>query len=722
MTSNSNNPYVGPRTFTRQESDRFFGREREGRELFSLVVSERLVLFYAQSGAGKSSLLNTRLIPQLQGAGFAVLPTGRVSGELPQGVAEVGNIFAFNLMLSLDQSSSDSQQFAHLPLTDFLADLVSDDGEHYRYESEATLKGAGAQAEAEGYVPVPHVLIIDQFEEIVTHHPIYWSQREDFFRQLDRAMADDPLLWIVLTFREDYLAALEPYAPLLVGNMRARFSMQRMGSEAALEAIKKPAAQAGRPFAPGVAESLVDNLRQVRVESPLSPPVSGGSEAFPPSQGGLRGVLGQFVEPVQLQVVCYQLWENLKGRPAGEITGEHLQVCGDIDQALLAFYEQAIAKVFTETGETEIDLRDWFEHKLITEAGTRGSVYRGVEKTEGISTRTADLLVNQFLLRTEHRAGGAWYELVHDRFIEPILQSNQTWREQQPLLQVARSWEMSGKSAHQLLADQALQEALASNWHGLGPLVEEFLGASQVAQRDKEAKLQAEKEAQHQHELQQAQTLAEAERQRAEAQAKAARRLRWTAIALGLFILTTVIGVVLAIYAGLLRTENVLKDAVITTSLPLNGRLYIAVDATGKAINLTDTMSGRSISLTGGHTDEIAKFSLNENAAYLASSDVGGTTVVWDLSTGQAIAKLDGHTKTVRYVVFSPDGRLLATGGDDGTTRLWDTSTWQQTRVLNSEGGSIISVAFWEDSSLLVTATSEGSYTIWDPWTGEKVK
>ena len=57
------NPYVGPRTFTRQERDRFFGREREANDLFSLVVSERLVLFYAQSGAGKSSLINTRLIP-----------------------------------------------------------------------------------------------------------------------------------------------------------------------------------------------------------------------------------------------------------------------------------------------------------------------------------------------------------------------------------------------------------------------------------------------------------------------------------------------------------------------------------------------------------------------------------------------------------------------------------------------------------------------------------
>ena len=49
------NPYVGPRTFTQAESTVFFGREREARELLSLVISQRLVLFYAQSGAGKSS-------------------------------------------------------------------------------------------------------------------------------------------------------------------------------------------------------------------------------------------------------------------------------------------------------------------------------------------------------------------------------------------------------------------------------------------------------------------------------------------------------------------------------------------------------------------------------------------------------------------------------------------------------------------------------------------
>ena len=32
------NPYVGPRTFSHNEADRFFGREREARDLFSLAA------------------------------------------------------------------------------------------------------------------------------------------------------------------------------------------------------------------------------------------------------------------------------------------------------------------------------------------------------------------------------------------------------------------------------------------------------------------------------------------------------------------------------------------------------------------------------------------------------------------------------------------------------------------------------------------------------------
>ena len=64
----SQNPYVGPRTFTYEDREHFFGRESEAAALLARVISQRLLLFYAQSGAGKSSLINTRLVPNLREA------------------------------------------------------------------------------------------------------------------------------------------------------------------------------------------------------------------------------------------------------------------------------------------------------------------------------------------------------------------------------------------------------------------------------------------------------------------------------------------------------------------------------------------------------------------------------------------------------------------------------------------------------------------------------
>lgn len=530
------NPYVGPRTFTQRESDRFFGREREAQELLSLVISERLTLFYAQSGAGKSSLINARLVPQLRATGFPVLPIGRVSGQLPAGIREVDNIYCFNLFLSLDESDGPPARFAHMPLAQFLSRLTSLDGQQYYYAEESAL--LEPVLEEEGFEETPYVLIIDQFEEIFTAHPDRWQDRADFFKQLDQAMSDDPLLWVVLTLREDYVANLDPFTHLIPGNLRGRFYMQRMDYQAALEAIQKPAEKFGRPFAPGVAESLVDNLRQIRV----------GVQ----TPGQAETQLGQFVEPVQLQVVCYQLWENLKDKTAGEITRQDLQELGDVDKALAQFYEQAIAEVVEKDLVSEIEVRNWFETQLITEAGTRGLVYRGVAETGGLPNQAVDLLVSRFLLRTEVKSGGTWYELVHDRLVEPILQANQAWRLKQPLIQMVQDWVDSDRPVNKLLAGQQLQEALAGDWQALGYSVAEFINASQEAEQLKISALQAEKEAQRQRELEQAQALAEEQRKRAEEQARASRRLRL--LALGMTVITIV-----AITAALVAVWSTLK-------------------------------------------------------------------------------------------------------------------------------------------------------------------
>ena len=73
-------PYIGPRAFGRNHEDqnRFFGRDQEVDEIVNLIFSHQAVLIYAQSGAGKTSILNAQVIPQLEKKRIRVLPVATV--------------------------------------------------------------------------------------------------------------------------------------------------------------------------------------------------------------------------------------------------------------------------------------------------------------------------------------------------------------------------------------------------------------------------------------------------------------------------------------------------------------------------------------------------------------------------------------------------------------------------------------------------------------------
>src|SRR5438132_2963091 len=83
-------PYVGPRPFTRGDPEAghgLFGRDADRDALFNLLISQRIVLMYSPSGAGKTSLIEASLVPVLEAEGLQVLPMGRV-GLAPDSAAE----------------------------------------------------------------------------------------------------------------------------------------------------------------------------------------------------------------------------------------------------------------------------------------------------------------------------------------------------------------------------------------------------------------------------------------------------------------------------------------------------------------------------------------------------------------------------------------------------------------------------------------------------------
>lgn len=62
--------------------------------------------------------------------------------------------------------------------------------------------------------------------------------------------------------------------------------------------------------------------------------------------------------------------------------------------------------------------------------------------------------------RREQRRGATWFELAHDRLIEPVRTDNAAWREAHftPMQRQAALWEESGRPEGMLLGGAALVE------------------------------------------------------------------------------------------------------------------------------------------------------------------------------------------------------------------------------------------------------------------------
>ena len=387
-------PFVGPEPFRREDAWRFFGRGDVTDELFSLLLASRTLLLYSQSGAGKTSLINAGLLPLAEDEGFDILPPARLQGVFPAGASTegIGSPYTFFTLASWDWmgctgTSRPCTVAEALRLRPKPLDRFGD--------------------------PAPRLVVLDQFEELFTAFPQYWQHRSRYLEDLAAALEQDPGLHVLICLREEYLADILNLAYVLPDRGRTQFRLSRLRHDNAVEAVELPIQATGRTFADGVVARLVEDLMRIRVET---------------MPGEAMEVLGEFVEPVQLQVVCSSLWRSLPADTT-QITDAHVRSFGDVTTALARFYDNAVATTSRTTGLPEAALRHWFESQLITPANTRSMAYRGRLSTAGLDNRCVDILESHHMIRAEFRAGSRWYELTHDRFIGPIQSSNARVRE-----------------------------------------------------------------------------------------------------------------------------------------------------------------------------------------------------------------------------------------------------------------------------------------------------
>lgn len=630
--------FPGPRAFKVEEAKLFFGREREAGQLNDLVQTYQDVLLYAQSGAGKTSLINARLIPHL---GIENCYLARLGGELPPGVdpEEIPNIFVYNL----------------------IASTVTD----------ASKMSAVRQATLEQHFQIPQdreqtFLILDQFEEIFTNYPERWSDRRPFFEQLRSLLRKNPTLHVLFAIREEYMAALEFYSDLLPNQFHIRYYLQRLRAEQATAAIVGPLSQStlsiDNRHPANLAEKLVTSLRTVPVKTPK----------------GVVTILGEFVEPLHLQVVCQNLVAQLN---SGVIPTAKDQVANftDVDHALSEFYKRAVTTTVEESKVEEGRVRRWFDHELITAAGTRGIVFQGECETAGLPNAAVNVLARANIIRGDNRGGAWWYELTHDRFIAPIRRSNEEWRQArgdayqlgQQLLTRAEEWDKAGRLPEHLLNESELKEAQTwikgpeAEQEGYDDKLEDLISASAEA-------LQVKKEQQRILEM----------------QAHSAQRFRNLALLLG----------VVCIAALLLLLWGYRQRREVESFRLAGGVLHLLRSAPEKSVLLA--------------MHAVAAEPSPQNFEALNRS----------LHRLRLLHILTGHKDKVTAVAFSPTDHLLVTGSEDHTAKIWDTETWTLLHTLDFGPRTVRSIVFSTDGTRLFTVSNnegESMLELWSPQTGE---
>ncbi len=632
------NPYVGPRTFFAEQRKYFHGRKREIAILKNLVMSRRTVLFFAQSGAGKSSLLRAGLIPALTeplktGRGsqartrqiMRVLPILTVSSGIPGGMkVPMANIFVFAALNNLYPPDADCDELADLTLEAGLAPFLR--GE---WQDPA---GQVKEASPDNDRPVrtPTLLIFDQFEELFTFYPDDWDKRERFFQQVNQALKAYPDLRVLFSMREDFIAELTPYVNLLPNGLRDRFRLELLKPEAAMQAITEPARLAGRTFAEGAAKALVDNLR--RGQSGRRQPAGSPASKKP---------LGAYVEPVHLQIVCRRLWDQLPADQTVIQTDE--QDLGDVDQALIDFYEATLKEVYKDStlkqSLNEHNLRKWFDEELITPAHTRGLVYRDETETVGLPNAAVDILREAYILRARVRGPDTWYELAHDRMVEPIIEANHRWRESWgAVLADAERWQAEKRPPQYLYEGPHLKKQLAAmESKSPIPIVQEFLKASKK-------------------------------------RVGRWRRRVYVAVFIGVII-------IVGGFTWILRSENRdVRQAARRTAFYSGETLVVTEPEERLFYNpiYLYSLAGDTPQFNQaleGHSGEIYSAAISPDRRYLATVSYDSSLRIWDLENPDNLDEfsfIDPENTPLTAVAFSPSGDYLAWGNRFGIVRVRD--------------------------------------------------
>ena len=394
--------YPGTRPFSESPEDqqRFFGRNREGEQLYLRVLSVSFLLQFAKSGLGKTSLLQASLFPRLRRKHFLPVMV-RFNKDHEGPVDAVARSF---------QEACEKEQLEVPALRkDGLWELLS------------------AALVWRGDLLMTPVLVLDQFEEVFTVRDRAF--RDKLAEELgalatgvppERLCANEgsepvarPDVKIVISMREDYLGALEEFSSAIPNLFHERLRLEPLSEDGAREAIMNPA-----------------HLLTETGEEPFwAPEFAFEERALDAMIEFLKGDAG-VIEPFTLQLLCRRAELIAHGKAGSSkglvtLTLADFHDGKDFEQVLRRFYQDVLGQLEQRLGvATRANVEELCEHGLLDREGRRLLLEEGqIHDQFGVDDQTLKLLLQQRLVRRERRGESTFYEVSHDRLADSIYAS-----------------------------------------------------------------------------------------------------------------------------------------------------------------------------------------------------------------------------------------------------------------------------------------------------------
>ena len=248
-------------SFTKDDRDIFFGRDREIEELYQRVFESKLLLVYGVSGTGKSSLIHCGLANKF-----------RETDWLPIVLRRGGNII-----------ESMAAGIRNASLTEQLS----------RFATPGDFKKGARSLYLDHYKPV--FFLFDQFEELFIFGDK--EERRSFIHIVKTLTESDLQCRMIFVMREEYMAWVTEFERVIPTFFANRVRIEKMSHRNALDAIKGPCNAFNISLEEGFAETLLEKLSPGSTEVELTylqvfldRILRLATENYPPLGGGAGGV------------------------------------------------------------------------------------------------------------------------------------------------------------------------------------------------------------------------------------------------------------------------------------------------------------------------------------------------------------------------------------------------------------------------------------------------